>query len=162
VGRSSREPYASWLKSHEPEAIPNEVAGQWMLSPRAVWDAESRHASTAAADDLAWLAVTTGLPGECEGVLTCYLEWYNRLHGEYLRRQPAGRHAVEAVAAIQRLADDLVRPRKANEGLEFDKSRDCRDLVAGVEALATAVKGARTAGGDAALAGLAALRKFCQ
>lgn len=140
----------------------DEPGGRWMVSSAAIWDLQARHARTSSADDIAWFAVTNGLGGECEGHLTCYLQWRDRLQGEYLRRQPGGRHAEEAVGAIKDLADLLVQPRKPNEAYEFDRARDCRDLTASIDALTAAVKATRAANRDAAIASLATLRKICQ
>jgi hypothetical protein len=158
----NREPYASWLKAHEGDVIRHELAGEWILSNQAILALHTRHAATSWADDLAWLAVTNGLTGECEGVLTCYLDGYNRLQGEYLRREPAGRHATEAVGAIKGLADLLLAPREPKQAYVFDAARDCRDLTAELDALAAAVKGTHADNRDAALARLADLRQLCQ
>jgi hypothetical protein len=151
-----RDPYASWLKAHEADVIGNEVAGTWMLSNSKIWDLYRRHERTTSADDLAWLAVTNGLPGECEGFLPCYVEWRNRLQGEYLRRQPAGRHAEEAVGAIKQLADLLARAPPAERSLV--RSRATADHGVGGRAR-PAVK-APAPDRDAALA--KPRRKICQ
>jgi hypothetical protein len=156
-----RDPYAPWLAARKAEAIYDEPGGRWMLSSTAIWDLHRRHAGTSSADDIAWFAVTNGLGGECEGHLPCYVEWRDRLQGEYLRRQPGGRHAEEAVGAIKDLADLLVEPRQPTAAYEFDRARDCRDLTASIDALAAAVKTTRATNRDPALASLATLRKIC-
>ena len=157
-----REPYSSWLGTRKHGVVYDEPGGRWMLAPGPLWDLHARHSATAAADDLAWLAVTNGLPGECEGVLPCYLSARNRSEAEYLRRHPAGRHAAEAVAIIARTAETLTAPPLGKAGYEFDRTRDCRDVVATVDALTGAVQKTAAASRDAAVASLAAIRAPCK
>jgi hypothetical protein len=156
-----RDPYAPWLAARKTDVIYDEPGGRWLLSSAAIWDLHARHAKTMSADDIAWFAVTNGLGGECEGYLPCYVEWRNRLQGEYLRRQPGGRHVDEAVGVVKDTADLLTAPPKPHEAYQFDRAKDCRDLTASLDALAAAVKGSRAANRDAALASLATLRKTC-
>ena len=157
-----RDPYAPWLAARKADVVYDEPGGRWLLASQTIWDLQASHANTSSADDLAWLGVTNGLGGECEGHLTCYLQWHDRLQGEYLRRQPGGRHAEEAVGAIKDLADLLIQPGKPNEAYEFDRARDCRDLTASIDALAAAVRATRAATRDTAVESLTTLRKICQ
>jgi hypothetical protein len=157
-----RGPYRAWAESRRADIGYDEPGGRWMVKPQAAWALADTHAQTSAADDIAWFAVTNGLGGECEGHLPCYVAWSNSLDGEYLRRQPRGSHAEEAVAAIKKMADILSQPTKPGEAAyEFDRARDCRDLTTSVDALAAAIRSARTPSRDAALASLDALRKLC-
>jgi hypothetical protein len=100
---SRREPYASWLSARSADLVYDEAGGHWMVRDTAIWGVHARHTATSLADDIAWFAVTTGLPGECEGSVSCYFSATNRLHGEYLRAHPAGFHVAEAVAAVDTL-----------------------------------------------------------
>jgi hypothetical protein len=156
-----REPYASWLGARKSTVTYDEPAGRWLVASATIWDLQSKHANTAAADELAWFAVTNGLPGECEGYLPCYLRWRNRLQGEYLRRQPNGRHVDEAIGLVKETADTLGASPKPNEAYEFDRARDCKDLAASVDALVGAIRATKSAGKDAAIASLTGLRKVC-
>jgi len=104
---SRREPYASWLSTRSADVVYDEPGGHWMVRDAAIWASHARHAATPVADDIAWFAVTAGLPGECEGSVSCYFSAMNRLHGEYLRAHPAGRHAAEAVAAVNTLVTSV-------------------------------------------------------
>jgi hypothetical protein len=162
AGGWNREPYASWLAPRKPELCLDRPGGRWIQARPMIWDLYNLHASSTSADDIAWFAVTNGLEGECGGQLVCYVQWRDRLQGEYLRRQPAGRHVEEAVAAIKELADLVVQPRKSSETWAFDAASDGRDATASIDALTAAVKATRAANRDAAIASLAALRKFCQ
>ena len=161
-GGARREPYASWLAEREGLVAYDEPGGRWILAPGPIWALHARYQGTPAADDIAWLAVTNGLPGECEGYVSCYVDVRNRLHGEYLRREPDGRHVSEAVAVVTRTADLLVAPAQPRQAWQFDKARDCRELGASVEALIAAVQGTVVTGREAAMASLAAVKAFCQ
>ena len=132
-----------------------------MLANEPIWGLHAKHASTSSGDDIAWFAVTTGFGGECEGHLTCYVEWRSRLQGEYLRRIPAGRHADEALGVIKETADVLGAPPKPHMAYQFDRARDCRVFTSSLDAMSTAVKGTRGAARDATLDSLGVLRKLC-
>jgi hypothetical protein len=156
-----REPYAPWLALREGQVVYDEPGGRWILADGSVWETHARHWSTSSGDDIAWLAVTNGIAGECEGHLACYLAARNRLHGEYLRRHPDGRHAAEAVGVVGNTANLLAAPAEPRQAWQFDKRRDCGDLLASVEALTAVVTATRVADRDATLAGLAALKRMC-
>lgn len=158
----SREPYASWLKARTSDVVYDEPGGRWMLNDRPIWAAHARAGSSPVTDDLAWFAVTNGLGGECEGYLPCYLNWRNRLQGEYLRLHPVGQHAEEAVGVIRETTDRLGAPAKPHEAYQFDRAKDCKEFGASMDALTAAVKGTRVANRDATLASLGALRQICK
>lgn len=157
-----RDPYAPWLAARKADVTYDEPGGRWLLASPAIWDLHARYATTASADDIAWFAVTNGLGGECEGHLPCYVEWRNRLQGEYLRRHPGGRHADEAVGVVKDTVDLLAAPPKSNAAYQFDRAKDCRDFTTSIDALAAAVKGTRAANRDATIASLTTLRRACQ
>lgn len=156
-----REPYAVWLQNQASFVVYDEPGGRWLLRDKVIWDLHARSVRTPSADSIAWLAVTNGLGGECEGYLPCYVDWRNRLEGEYLRRHPDGAHAGEAVASITNTVGRLAAPAKPHEAFQFDRGRDCRDLTSSIDALTKAIHVTPTAGKDAALAGLASLRRLC-
>lgn len=156
-----REPYASWLAARKAFVTYDEPGGQWMLTNTAVWDIHAQQSATTSADEIGWFAVANGLSGECEGHLPCYLAAHNRLHGEYLRRHPFGKHAAEAVGVIKATADLLTKPSISGAAYQFDKKSDCRDVTQATDALTAAVQGTRAEGRDAAIASLATLKKIC-
>ena len=138
-----REPYAAWLAGQAAVATYDEPGGRWILSDKAIWDLHARSAKAPVADDIAWLAVTNGLGGECEGFLTCYLDWRNRLEGEYLRRHSEGRHAGEAVATIKNVVDRPTAPARPGAAFDFDVKCDCREFGMKHDVLAKAVLSTR-------------------
>ena len=160
LNKSTREPYAAWLAARKAHVVYDEPGGRWIVRPELVWDAHAAHASTTMADDIAWLAVTTGLPGECEGDVSCYLTARNRLQGEYLRRHPAGRRAAESVDVVAQTMETLAPSGKLATSYRFDKA-GCRDMTSAIDGLAGAIKETRTPAKDRALAGLVSMKKLC-
>ncbi len=161
-GGARREPYASWLGERRGGVVYDEPGGRWILASEPIWALHARHWGTAAADEIAWLAATNGLPGECEGYVSCYVDIRNRLQGEYLRREPDGRHAGEAVGIVMRTVGLIVAPAAPHQAWQFDTTRDCRELTASVDALIDAAQGTVVAARETAIAGLQSLRAFCQ
>lgn len=158
--QSKSEPYASWLAARKDQLVFDEPGGRWMVRPALIWDTHAAHASSTAADDIAWFAVSTGLPGECEGELDCYLVWRNALQGEYLRRHPGGRRVAESVDVIAQTADQVAPAGKVSPNYSFNKG-GCRELVPASDALVTAIRNTRASSRDRALTSLAAVRKLC-
>jgi hypothetical protein len=157
-----REPYAAWVKSRQAELVFDEPGRRWMLSDRALWDTHARVATTSAADDLAWLAVSNGVAGDCAGRVLCYLTARNALHGEYLRRHPFGRHSVEALTIIRDTADLLTTPSTTKASFKLDRQRECGDVQKLVDALSAAVSESRGAARDAALKSLEGVKGLCR
>ena len=158
-----RDPYRTWLDRYKGWAVYSEPGAAWLVRTDAIWKVHDTRASTTAADDLAWLTVTVGLPGECEGHLACYFEARNRMHGEYLRRHPSGARAAEAVAAIGKTAALLSAPTTKLPADSFDPTQDCAPFVVSLDALKSAVEKAQGASDrDATLTALAAFRRKCQ
>lgn len=129
----------AWVANRSGEIFYNEPGGQWILSRARILALHDQHQSTAAADDIAWLAVTNGMPGECEGHLVCYLQWVDNLQGEYLRRQPGGRHIEEAAARIRWVAE-VYWTAVAPSRFYFEPRSDCRALTAVISSLEAAVR----------------------
>jgi hypothetical protein len=156
-----RDPYVSWLASRQNDLVYDEPGGRWILRDKAIWDVHAKHASTESADDIAWFAVQTGLGGECEGWIECYLSVRNRVHGEYLRQHPGGRYAAEAVDVISKTIDTVAPSGAAAKSYSFDKKAGCGELVSAVDQLTVAVQATRTPGRDLALGKLVGMKKLC-
>lgn len=155
--QSKSEPYASWLNGHQAVLFNNEIAGRWTIQRQAILDLHGRHRDTSAADDIAWFAVTNGLPGECEGFVPCYLSRMNDLQGMYLRIHSAGRHADEAVGRIAERAAAMTQ-----KPYFFDPAKDCAELIAATVPLGSAVAATRADARVQALAALDRLRAPCK
>lgn len=157
-----REPYASWIARHKDVLVYDEPGRVWMLSNAAIWEAHKVHASAAASDEIAWLAVTNGLPGECEGQVTCYLDGQNRLNGEYLRQHPTGRHAADAIAVLRQTTDLMNTPPAPPFTYSFDASKECSAFTTTVSSLRLAIATSTAAGRDGALQSIDTLRGRCK
>ena len=157
-----REPYAGWLAARKGDVVYDEPGGRWLVAGPTIWETHARQSATTSADDMAWFAVTTGVPSDCEGHITCYLDVHNRLHGEYLRRHPFGKRAAEAVSMIKGTADIVTAPMKSGAAYALDKKSECRNLTTTVDALTGALQGTRGPDRDAAIASLGRVRDLCK
>lgn len=140
-------PYESWIKAHENLIVYDEPGGRWLIGNDLIETMRDRYPDSPVSEDIAWLAVTNGLPGECEGYVPCYASKLNTLDGEYLRRHPRGAHRAQALAGIEEVLvivlDDLLkRPDHADF---LSVPRDCDDLLDGMRPLRAAVAGANGA-----------------
>jgi hypothetical protein len=119
------------------------------------------HQRSSAADELAWLGATIGIPGECEGYVPCYTFGLNYREGEYLRRRPDGRRRREAFTriaeTITRIISDLLSKPERAEYLNV--ATDCGDLMASLDPLRDAVRGD---GAAVALREIDRLRAYCR
>jgi hypothetical protein len=164
ISHDKRDPYASWLNRYTTWISYSEPGGRWLVANDAIWKVHDARVNTAAADEIAWLSVTVGLGGECEGYVPCYVEWRNRLQGEYLRRYPRGAHAAEAVAAIGQTAALLnASARLPNSAYSFDAKADCKPLVESLDALKVVLGHAPSSPArQTTLENLAAIGQRCQ
>ena len=153
--------FASWLAAHDELVVYSEPAGEWLVRHEVLRKAHDDHRRSAAADEIAWIGARTGIPGECEGYVPCYVFGLNYREGEYLRRERNGRHRGEALAeiveTIQRIIDDLLsKPERADY---LNVPVDCPDLIASLDPLRAAV-GANAASA-AARREIERLRAYC-
>jgi hypothetical protein len=103
------DPFAGWIRRQGEKLVYSEPAGEWFLNASRIWITSEGAAGTAEAEEIAWLAATTPLPGECEGYAPCYVSILNACEGRYLASYPKGRHAAEAIAkAVEILAIDSI------------------------------------------------------
>jgi hypothetical protein len=148
----------SWVTARAAEITYDEPGGRWILRRDVILEVHDRHRSTPSADDIAWLAVSNGLDGECEGVVLCYLRIQDMLAGEYLRRHPAGKHADEAVRSI---STTVSYADPSDDDMDFDPGRECRDLEPIVHALHAAVVNSNAREKDDAGAALLNVLSLC-
>ena len=141
-------PHEAWVKANEDLILYSEPAGEWLIRHDLLLVVHADHAKSAVADDIAWLAVENGLPGECEGYIPCYASSLNMLEGEYLRAHPRGAHRQEAfdriVQSLDISLDDLLKRPDSADFLTVP--RDCGDLLAGMRPLRAAIAAAGGAG----------------
>jgi len=148
-----------FLNYHKEQLQWDGPGGSWMLNRQAFLNLYDRYRGTRSGDELLWAAVCNGVPGECEGDIGCYLSRVGLLEGTYLREEPHGRHAHDAMVQLaeraSRLADGPRRP-------DFDSTTDCPRIIEEGGHLREVVEGSGVAGGDRALAALDRLVKSCE
>jgi hypothetical protein len=149
----------AWLAARQDLTFFDEPGDRWILRHGAILQEHDRHRGSTAADDLAWLAATNGLGGECEGDIECYLTSEDLLLGEYLRRQPRGQHVDSAVLRITKAAS-LYR-RIVEQPASFDPAKDCARIKRPVASLRAAVVATDSPARDEALAELDDLGHRC-
>jgi hypothetical protein len=156
-------PYQPWLKARASAIRYNEPGGDWMLEYGHVRRIYDQHRDTPAADEIAWLLVTNGLAGECEGDLPCAVSWSNRLAGEYLRLQPAGSYVAAAHARIASgLGGYLTNVESFPRVLaEFVPARRCGELKSSLDPLRAAVMASESVRKADALAAIARYERLC-
>jgi hypothetical protein len=138
------EPYRSWLAARDALVTYSEPAGEWLIVSEVIWRVHDEHRNTAAADEIAWLAVQNRLPGECEGYVPCYAFGLNHLEGEYLRRHPGGAYAAEALDSVHQALTNALELLARPDGGDFlNPATDCGDLQASLVPLRAAAQGAR-------------------
>jgi hypothetical protein len=134
------EPHNDWIKEHGELVMFSEPAGEWLIVPEVIWQIHDTHRESSVADEIAWLAVTNGLAGECEGYVPCDAHGLNALDGEYLRRHPRGAHVAEAVQTTKGSLEQSLRLLSEPDGKRFfDASHDCGDLTPPLSALRRAL-----------------------
>jgi hypothetical protein len=140
-------PHHAWLEANQEPLVYDEPGGQWLIRHDVVMSLHAEHAGSAAADEIAWLAVTNGLPGECEGYVPCYASKLDQLEGGYLRAHPTGRHRREAFEKLVELMAPIERLRNEDELKAFlAEAGACDDLVRSIRPLRSAILGAGGAG----------------
>jgi hypothetical protein len=139
------EPHHAWIAEHAELVIFSEPAGEWMIVPDVIWKLHDQYRNAPVAEDIAWLAVQNGLPGECEGYVPCYAHGINTLDGEYLCRYPRGQHVVEIIERVKGTLEQAVRLIAEPDGRQFlNPATDCGDLKAPLIAVRTAIAGLPT------------------
>ena len=136
--------HRAWIDRHEDWMFDDEIGGRWLISRSLLEQAHKDHARSAVADEIAWVAVVNGLPGECEGYVPCYAHGVNTLYGDYLRASPRGAHRQEAFEGISESLRIVVKdllPAPASQRF-FDPKTDCDSLMEALPPLRAAVAGA--------------------
>lgn len=154
----------AWVRDRAGEIRYNEPGGSWLIRPETIFAAHERNRDTAAADEIAWFAVGNGLGGECEGNVVCYLQRLDTLHGEYLRREPDGKHIDETVAWLIQRVEDYTTGQHGENGpaqYEFNAGRECAALGKVVASLDSAAAGTRASQRNVLTSKLRELAKPC-
>lgn len=163
IERTDNPIFKIWLDGHQELVVYSEPAGQWFVRHEVIWKLHDEHRISVSADEIAWIGAKTGIPGECEGYIPCYAFALNYREGEYLRRQPSGRHVKDALEEIAKsvnmLVDDLLSRPDRNDFLKVPD--DCQDLLASLTPLRESVSATDHSGASTALIAIDRLRAYC-
>ncbi len=106
--RRREEKVLAWVEAQARDLSWNEPAARWIVVADRFWELHDRSASLSVADEIAWEAARTQLPGECEGDVPCRFSGLGRTDVRYLERHPRGAHAGEALANVAAALEEAV------------------------------------------------------
>lgn len=127
-GAAQAPPATAWLLARERFVTYHDVAGRFILRPEVIRQAHERHrlVDVRSAEEILWMLVENGFPGECEGTLACYVARTDAAEGEYLRWYPEGRHVDAAMRRVMERA--AWWKTRVDSRLGFDPETECRDV----------------------------------
>lgn len=130
----NREPHKSILKRNEKDIVYSEPSGEWLVRSDRYWDLQKKYSKLPIAEEIAWTAANTSIPGECEGYAPCYVYAMRITDGEYLSLYPKGKYARKAIdnllAGFKPIIDDIKPaetysgPGEGEERVDFKKHLD--------------------------------------
>jgi len=130
------------LQARAAVIVYNEPGGRWMLRRDAILEAHEPHRGTREGQQIAWMAATNGLPGECEGDLACYVRWTDLLEGEYLRLYPQGSFVLSGLGRIHERIPIWLSLIQTPDSRFFDPATTCLHLRQPLGTLRSAIEGA--------------------
>ncbi len=107
-GKGDQFPYKNFIKANEKDVVYSEPSGEWYVRTESLWDLHEKFVKTPLAEEIAWTAANTTIPGECEGYINCYLYNIRAQDGEYLNFYPNGKHAQQALINIGSYLEPVV------------------------------------------------------
>lgn len=108
--------YADFTKANESEVVYSDPAGQYFVIAEKIWDLREKYASLPIAEEIAWKAAQTYLPGECEGYVICTLYNIRDTDGKYLEFYPNGRNSKEAMENLANYLEGIADGADGKEG----------------------------------------------
>jgi hypothetical protein len=125
AGEQLSEPYKSWAAEHESEIVYSEPSGEWYVRAELFWDLQAKYKDLPLAERVAWEALKTPLPGECEGDVTCNLYYVSETSGRYLKLYPRGAHSADALKSVEETVNAVVEDsRSPNQMYEIPSGDD--------------------------------------
>jgi hypothetical protein len=92
--------YKDFTNVNKDEIAYSEPAGQWFVNSQSLWDLREKYNDLPIADDIAWEAANTPIPGECEGFVGCHLPLLVMTYGEYLKFYPNGKYSKQVLDGV--------------------------------------------------------------
>lgn len=100
VEKSDQKIYKDFAQANENEMVYSEPAGQYFVIAEKFWELREKYIKNPIAEDIAWKAAQTPLPGECEGYVPCHLFNTRETIGKYLEFYPNGKHSKESLESV--------------------------------------------------------------
>jgi hypothetical protein len=148
--------HREWIKKHQRNIVYGEPAGQWFLQADLLWDLEKKHRGNPVADEIAWEAAGTGLPGECEGYIPCHMVILLMSRARYVELYPNGSHVDEALEEIDYLLVEALKP-DTPYFMESRETKELRESIAKMTGIIERTSSGRKAAMLARLKGLEAV-----
>ncbi len=107
-GKGEQFPYKNFIKANEKDIVYSEPSAEWYVRAESLWDLHGKYTALPAAEEIAWTAARTTIPGECEGYINCYLYDIRATDGEYLNFYPNGQYTQKSLINIGNYLDPFV------------------------------------------------------
>lgn len=107
-------PHQAWLAKQKQQKwfYHDEIQGRWLVNVKRGWQLHAKYYPLPVADQLAWLAATMPLGGECEGWFECHLSALDQTVVRYLKYHPTGNQVEPALQQlIQFIDNSLATPQ---------------------------------------------------
>ncbi len=135
-------PYKTWLaKQKQQEWIyHDEIQGRWQVNVNRGWQLHAKYYPLLVADQIAWLAATMPLGGECEGIFECQLNALDQTIIQYLKYHPTGKQVELALDQLIQFLDNSLATPKLNLTAE---DRELPRLLAVLQATLEKIESSR-------------------
>ncbi|MCY7377206.1 MAG: SH3 domain-containing protein [Pyrinomonadaceae bacterium] len=100
TGKGEQFPYKNFIKANERDIVYSEPSAEWSVRAESIWDLHGKFTALPIAEEIAWTAARTTIPGECEGYINCYLYNIRATDGEYLNFYPNGKYTQKSLTDI--------------------------------------------------------------
>lgn len=107
-GKGEKPPYKPFIRANEKDIVYSEPSAEWYVRAESLWELRGKFAALPIAEEIAWTAVNTPIPGECEGYINCYLYNIRAADGEYLNLYPNGKYAQKSLTNIANYLEPFV------------------------------------------------------
>lgn len=142
--KTDQNPYKRFTDEFEDQIAYSEPAGQFAVRTIIWWDLREEFSFLPIADDIAWEAAKTLIPGECEGYVPCHLYVIRATDGQYLEFYPTGKHASEALQNLREFLGYIAEQAEAPSGYYMTEPDDRVQLekyVAQLRAIVSKTRG---------------------
>ena len=124
-------PHAHYARTRPDEYVYDEIGGRFVYHGKHLRDVTERFPQHPLADDAAWQLTLLPSAGECEGFVTCYVEYRWRRVRDFLGAHPASPYAPRALdRAIAAFDDNLTSVADLTRSSEFYDAGDLPPLLA--------------------------------